>query len=397
MNKEHRIVNRSSGNLGKGDSPELWQSIIDKIPNEAFFKGMRILNLCAGTGTEARILVNRLRGLGWSKEEILESLWMIDSAYKFTGELKLQGFRNVVTTDALTHVWKNKNGELMKFDLVIGNPPYQKEMWVDLVQVALDCCKTGGYVVMVTPTNWVFSYYKAHKMIFANEVIIASNDVTAFFPSIAESIGWFFLQKTPRVSTQIPMLGKDGAQYAFQPGEFMVARGLSAVTNNLLSKFNALAKRECFKSNCKTDSLRETPDDEFKFPVINHIWGMKYTNVAPTHPGQMRVFLSRTLVRRGGQRTMKAHTDLKGEMRHLDGFYFLVDNEEEALDLEWLIQESKLMRFISGQVDKSQYLSPELRVNIPHLTSSVRTDRALAEYCQLEEAEIEHLNKSVIK
>jgi hypothetical protein len=283
----------------------------------------------------------------------------------------------------------------LKFDVIVGNPPYQKERWVDFVQTALNNCKQDGYVCMITPTNWVFSYHKAHKMIFANEVVIACNDVTSSFPAIAESIGWFLLKKTIRISDKIPILGKDGAQYVFQPGQFMVARGLNAVTNDILRKFNTLVKRECFKSNCKVNALREVADDEFRWPVINHIWGTKYTNIPPSHPGQMKVFLSRTLVRRGGQRTMKAHVDLGGEMRHLDGFYFLVESEQEALDLEWLIQESRLMRFISGQVDKSQYLSPELRMNIPHLSSPVRTDDELAEYCGLEDAEREYLARLV--
>ena len=167
MNSEHRITNRSSGNLGKGDAPELWQSIIDQIPNDAFFKGMRILNICAGTGTEAVILVNRLKSLGWSTEEILESLWLIDNAKKFTGELKLKGFRHVVPADALT--WKPEDD--MKFDLVIGNPPYQAavnnrnsgnqgsghNIWPEFVKVGLNHLNPKNkqaLLAFVTPEQW---------------------------------------------------------------------------------------------------------------------------------------------------------------------------------------------------------------------------------------------------
>lgn len=160
MNNEHRIINRSTGNLGKGDAPGLWQSIIDQIPNHAFFKGMRILNICAGTGTEARILVNRLKSLGWSKEEILESLHLIDNAYKFTGELKLQGFHNVTTADALT--WKPKDN--MPFDLIIGNPPYQlpkrgkqkasPQLYQKFVEHGFYLLKPGGFLVMIHPVTW---------------------------------------------------------------------------------------------------------------------------------------------------------------------------------------------------------------------------------------------------
>lgn len=171
MNSEHRIINRSSGNLGKGDAPELWQSIIDQIPNHAFFKGMKILNICAGTGTEAVILVNRLKSLGWSTEEILESLWLIDKAKKFTGELKLKGFRHVVLADALT--WKPKDG--MEFDLVIGNPPYQPDVtrsgqqgsghniWPDFIIRAVEVLSPTGIIALVTPDKWRSPEIPGHK------------------------------------------------------------------------------------------------------------------------------------------------------------------------------------------------------------------------------------------
>lgn len=51
----------------------------------------------------------------------------------------------------------------MKFDIVIGNPPYQedngksvggKSIWHKFVSLAFDSCKDGGYVSLVHPGSW---------------------------------------------------------------------------------------------------------------------------------------------------------------------------------------------------------------------------------------------------
>jgi hypothetical protein len=50
----------------------------------------------------------------------------------------------------------------MKFDIVIGNPPYQdttgaassKPLWHKFVNTAFDACKDGGYVSLVHPGGW---------------------------------------------------------------------------------------------------------------------------------------------------------------------------------------------------------------------------------------------------
>ena len=50
----------------------------------------------------------------------------------------------------------------MKFDVVIGNPPYQKKVgpkkteaiWPKFVQKSFDICKEGGYVSLIHPSGW---------------------------------------------------------------------------------------------------------------------------------------------------------------------------------------------------------------------------------------------------
>lgn len=48
----------------------------------------------------------------------------------------------------------------MKFDVVIGNPPYNKDMYLSFVSMAYNLLKTDGEMVMITPAKW---YAKSGK------------------------------------------------------------------------------------------------------------------------------------------------------------------------------------------------------------------------------------------
>ena len=45
-------------------------------------------------------------------------------------------------------------GANMKFDVVIGNPPYNNDMYLDFVQLGYRLIKDDGYELMITPAKW---------------------------------------------------------------------------------------------------------------------------------------------------------------------------------------------------------------------------------------------------
>lgn len=118
------ISNSRLGNLGKPDSEQMWQSITDLIPDSILSKpGVRILCAASGHGTEAIIIAKRMIALGISKEQVNESIWLIDSCRIFTNYVKLKyGFKNVVKGDFMT--WDTN----LKFDVALSNPPYNRSI-----------------------------------------------------------------------------------------------------------------------------------------------------------------------------------------------------------------------------------------------------------------------------
>jgi hypothetical protein len=71
-----------------------------------------------GHGTEADTLVKRMQLLGLSNDKINNSLYLIDNYKVFTKEASRRGYKNVIKANFLK--WETD----MKFDLIVGNPPY---------------------------------------------------------------------------------------------------------------------------------------------------------------------------------------------------------------------------------------------------------------------------------
>jgi Eco57I restriction-modification methylase len=89
----------------------------------------------------------------------------------------------------------------MKFDIVIGNPPYQstvdgskrKKMWVQFVDVASNL---SDVIIMVTPNTWKLrSKYFAETSKFIESHLQACGDANKYF-DVGEDIGWWMVDKT---------------------------------------------------------------------------------------------------------------------------------------------------------------------------------------------------------
>lgn len=142
----------------------MWSSIIDHIPDQLFhIPNLRILNICFGHGTEADIIVEKMKSLGISDSKIQDSIYLVDKYHVFTNRAKRKGYRNVITADLLD--WSPN----MKFHLVVGNPPYQdpnnnkRMLWNQIVDKAVELTEDDGYIAMVNPATWLTAKTNIHN------------------------------------------------------------------------------------------------------------------------------------------------------------------------------------------------------------------------------------------
>lgn len=95
---------------------------LDEIPTEVWTNPESIfLDPCMGKGTFLIEIYNRLVNIyGYTRENAKSRIYGYDVRVKYVNHLQRRGFINVRHKDFLKEVIK------MKFDVVLGNPPYQE-------------------------------------------------------------------------------------------------------------------------------------------------------------------------------------------------------------------------------------------------------------------------------
>lgn len=149
----------SKGILGKPDSADLWREILspENIPDSVLLKpDFSALVVAAGHGTEAVILAKRMLDLGLDKDHVNNAITLVDKYNTFTTYLKQNmKFKNVITADFLGDEFMAAIGS-KKFDVVVGNPPYQSpikgdaSLWPKFIKRAYEL--SNNFVAIVCPS-----------------------------------------------------------------------------------------------------------------------------------------------------------------------------------------------------------------------------------------------------
>jgi hypothetical protein len=157
------ISNYSEGILGQADPAQVWQSVIDSIPESLITdRSTKILNFACGHGTEADIIAQKMLSLGVDADTVKERIYVNDKGIEFTNRMRRKGYINVDTSDFL------QRRETMNFGITLANPPFNSSvgdnrqearntnnsnLYFDFIKKALKV--TTDVVVMITPAAWM--------------------------------------------------------------------------------------------------------------------------------------------------------------------------------------------------------------------------------------------------
>ena len=138
---------------------ELVNEMLDNISESVWRNPESIfLDPCMGKGTFLIEIVRRLTYIyGYTEVDAKSRVYGYDVRVKYVNHLQRRGFVNVRHKDFLSEIIK------MKFDAILGNPPYQNinsesdagKLYIDITKKSLELLKDDGVISFLTPETIV--------------------------------------------------------------------------------------------------------------------------------------------------------------------------------------------------------------------------------------------------
>lgn len=186
--------------------------MITKIPNELWEnKDLSILDPCCGNGNFSIPIIFELLKYH-DKKTILEKILEFNDI----NESRLENVRSVFCSEKYNLQITNHDfitfNTTKKYDLIVANPPYAKllengkrasknhNLIKDFIEKALSQLKPNGYLLFITPDNWM-SYADRNiliQLITKLQIIhLDIHNAKKYFKKIGSSFTWYIIQNCP--------------------------------------------------------------------------------------------------------------------------------------------------------------------------------------------------------
>jgi site-specific DNA-methyltransferase (adenine-specific) len=263
----------------------LVEEMLDQLPESVWASdSTTFFDPAIGGGQFVRAIEARLRAHGHSDANIHKRVFGLEDSelhiryavnkHKLVGQYAKKPYEKFFELD-----------DTMKFDVVIGNPPYQNthdkdaeskrkvgnKLWYQFIFMADNLVKKDGYVMMVSPNQWLTGGVQMRKGglgvlkdIFAKKQLLTATigGITQkYFKGIGISIGWWAYQNRPITTTTPLNLGTTTINVDFKDLEFLTPEAseesISIVSKTLLAA-NPKFETYYFNSQCKPGTHSET-------------------------------------------------------------------------------------------------------------------------------------------
>jgi SAM-dependent methyltransferase len=294
--------------------------MISKIPNDLWQKNdLSILDPCCGNGNFSIPIIFELLK-HHNKQTILEQILEFNDI----NESRLENVRNVFCGEKyklqiFNHDFITFNNP-KKYDLIVANPPYAKllengkrasknhNLIKDFIERALSQLKPNGYLLFITPDNWM-SYADRNVLIgiITGLQIIHLDIHTAkkYFKKIGSSFTWYIIQncafyKNINVSgiwkkkEYISSVVSKERKYIPLLYNQIVQNILSkTIDNQVLKKFEIKTSSDLHKYT-KAAFIRDEPDNVYKYKLIHTPSQTVYASRPHKFQEGYKVFISTT-------------------------------------------------------------------------------------------------------
>lgn len=188
----------------------LVNQILDALPNHIWQSSTTtFLDPSMGGGQFLVEIQKRLREAGHGDENISSRIYGCEKnklRVNYAKNNKKLVSKNLYISDFLSQDWGD-----MKFDVIIGNPPYQSEkrtgtqpLWPLFVHKAYSLLEDSGYLGMITPNKWcghttnvIKGDIHLYQNIFKNKLVACDiQKCSKYFPGVGSyenSFSWFVI------------------------------------------------------------------------------------------------------------------------------------------------------------------------------------------------------------
>ena len=294
--------------------------MITKIPNELWEKkDLSILDPCCGNGNFSIPIIFELLKYH-DKKTILEKILEFNDI----NESRLENVRSIFCSEKYNLQITNHDfitfNTTKKYDLIVANPPYAKllengkrasknhNLIKDFIEKALSQLKPNGYLLFITPDNWM-SYADRNvliQIITTLQIIhLDIHNAKKYFKKIGSSFTWYIIQNCPfykninvsgiwKKKEYVSSVKSTTRKYIPLLYNQIVQNILSKTIDNIsLPKFEIKTSSDLHKyTKAKFISTEKT--DEFKYKLIHTPSQTVYSSRPHKFQEGYKIFISTT-------------------------------------------------------------------------------------------------------
>jgi hypothetical protein len=357
-----KYTNRIQNKGSDGCTPViLIDDMVNKIDLDWSNPNLRILDPCFGFGGYLFFAYLKLKQYH-SDEHILNNmLYGIEiEPFRFTLVKQKFNIKNLYNGDFLNPTQQLKEILNMKFDVILGNPPYQiqvgpnktETIWDKFVVNSLKILKNGGYLSLIHPIGWrnVSGDYKhVQKLIKNNNLIYLNiNDVKKgqeIFGKITP-FDWFLIKmESYKGNTKINDANNFEYDIDISNLEFIPNCEIEKVIL-LLAKNNEEKTKVLYDSSkyeTRNKHMNKEANDTFKYPCVYSITGNDEPNFMYSSINTKGHFGIPKLILGNGV-TAKCFIDYKGEYGMTQFAYGIVDTIENLEKIKKVLENDEFQK-----------------------------------------------------